>query len=262
MFRLQKRLRNGCSMNEQKSSLDGTQKIWAQPVYVKTAQNLISRMDDKRSKVFNAHQGKFGSYCLNVIPCKNLVLKLDDQQLRISIDLRLDVPLMVKEWYKSAGRFSRHATLNFFKKQTLGSLDLPSMLERVVLNCSILYRTDDERPDGVTMNPWKMGMQLVSGVTVVDAHAPSRLNQGSLSNGGTTGTEAEARKIDKYRKLTHKEYFFQPVAMKYRVLLARAVKFSSRVPVKCCRSHDNRRAGSFSKQWISLALPIGSAEIF
>ena len=37
--------------NEQKSVLDGTQKSWTQPVHAKTAQNLISRMDDKRSKI-------------------------------------------------------------------------------------------------------------------------------------------------------------------------------------------------------------------
>ena len=48
-------------INEQESPLDGTQKNWTQPVYVKTAQDLISRMDEKRSKIFNAHQGKFGS---------------------------------------------------------------------------------------------------------------------------------------------------------------------------------------------------------
>ena len=69
--------------NEQESPLNGTQKNCTQPVFVKTAQDLISRMDDKRSKVFNAHQGKFGSQWLNVVPCKNLGLKLDDQQLRI-----------------------------------------------------------------------------------------------------------------------------------------------------------------------------------
>ena len=45
-------------------------------------------MDDKRSKVFTAHQGKFGSQWLNGVPCKNLGLKLDDQELRISIGLR------------------------------------------------------------------------------------------------------------------------------------------------------------------------------
>ena len=46
--------------NEQESPIDGTQKNWKQPVYVKTAQNLNSRMNYKRSKVLNAHQGKFG----------------------------------------------------------------------------------------------------------------------------------------------------------------------------------------------------------
>ena len=75
--------------NEQESPLDGTQKNWTQPVYVKTAQDFISRMDDKRSKVFNAHQGKFGSQRLKVVPCKNLDQKLDDQQIRISNGLRL-----------------------------------------------------------------------------------------------------------------------------------------------------------------------------
>ena len=74
---------------EQEKPLGGTQKNWTQPVFVKTAQDLISRMNDKRSKVFNAHQGKFGSQWLNVVPCKNLGLKLDDQQLRISIGVRL-----------------------------------------------------------------------------------------------------------------------------------------------------------------------------
>ena len=35
--------------NEQKCPPHGTQKIWTHPVYVKNAQELISRMDDKRS---------------------------------------------------------------------------------------------------------------------------------------------------------------------------------------------------------------------
>ena len=105
---------------------------------------------------------------------------------------------------KSAGRFSRHATLNSLIKQTLGSLDLPSMLE-----LRGLYRTDGKRTDGVIMIPWKMGKQLVCDVTVVDALAPSRLNQDSLCNPGTTATEAEARKIENYRELIDNGYIFQ-----------------------------------------------------
>ena len=95
MIHLQKRLRNGCLTNEQESPLDGKQKKWTQPVFVITAQVLISKMDDKRLKVFNAHEGKFGSEWLNVVPCKNLDLKLDDQQLRISIGLRLGANICV-----------------------------------------------------------------------------------------------------------------------------------------------------------------------
>ena len=104
---------------------------------------------------------------------------------------------------KSAGRFSRHATLNALIKQTLGSLDLPSMLK-----LRGLYQTDGKRPDGVTMIPWEMGKQLVWGVTVVDALALSRLNQGSLCNPGTTVTDAEARKFQKYRELIDNGYNF------------------------------------------------------
>ena len=122
-------------------------------------------MDDKRSKVVKAHQGKFGSQWLNVVPCKNLGLKLDDQQLRISTGLRLGANIGVAHTChcsernerdglhglsctKSAGRFSRHATLNSLIKKTLGSLDLPSVLEP-----RELYRTDGKRPHGVTMIP-------------------------------------------------------------------------------------------------------------
>ena len=65
--------------------------------------------------------------------------------------------------------------LSILSKQTLGSLDLPLMLEP----CG-LYRTDGKRPDGVTMIPWEMSKQLMWDVMVVDAVAPSRLNQGSM----------------------------------------------------------------------------------
>ena len=85
---------------------------------------------------------------------------------------------------------------------------MPSLLEP-----RGLYRIDDKRPDGVTMIPWEMGKQLVWDVTVVDALAPSRLNQGSLCNPGTTATEAEARKIEKYCELIDIGYIFQLVAL-------------------------------------------------
>ena len=95
--------------------------------------DLISRMVDKRLEVFNAHQDKFGSKWLNVVPCKHLGLKLDDHQLRISIGLRIGANICVAHTChcgkRVIGRFSRHATLNSLIKQALEPLDLPSMLE-------------------------------------------------------------------------------------------------------------------------------------
>ena len=100
---------------------------------------------------------------------------------------------------ESAGSFSRHATLNSLVKADVGfprpAFNAPMLEPRG------LYRTDGKRSDGVAMIPWEMGKQLVSDVTVVDALAPSRLNQSSLCNPGTTATEAGARKIEKYREL-------------------------------------------------------------
>ena len=148
--------------------------------------------------------GKF-AHDLGVVPCNNLGLKLD-QQLRISIGLRLGANSVAHTCHcgkrverdglhgfsctKSAGRFSRHATLNSFMKQTLGSLDLPSMLDS-----RGLYRTDGKGPHGVTTIPWEMGKQLVWDVTCEHVFEPSRLNQGSLCNPRTT-VEADARKIE------------------------------------------------------------------
>ena len=83
-----------------------------------------------------------------------------------------------------------------------------------------LYRIDGKRPDGVTMIPWEMDKQLVWDVTVVDALAPSRLNQCSLCNPGTTVTDGGAFKFEKYRELIDNGYIFQPVAMEVQCSLS------------------------------------------
>ena len=110
------------------------------------------------------------------------------------------------------------------------------------------------------MIPLEMGKQLVWDVSVGDALAPSRLNQGSLCNPGTTTTEAEARKIEKYRKLIDNGYNFQPVALEVQGSLGESSEvFIRRLCKMLCRSHVDQRAGSLLKQRISMALQIGNA---
>ena len=108
---------------------------------------------------------------------------------------------------KSAGRFSRHSNLNAFIKQSLSSTHIPSVLES-----RRLYRTDQKRPDGLTLVPWAFGKQLLWDVTVVDSLAPCRINAGSVCKPGTTAAEAEEQKIDKFKDLVNDGYLFQPLA--------------------------------------------------
>ena len=110
------------------------------------------------------------------------------------------------------------------------------------------------------MIPWEMGKQLVWDVTAVDALAPSRLNQGSLCSTGTTATEAEARKSEKYPETIYNGYIFQLVALEVQGSLGESGEFViTRLCKMLCRSHDLQRAGSVLKQRISMALQISSA---
>ena len=97
-------------------------------------------------------------------------------------------------------------------------------------------------------------------VTVVDALAPSRMNQGCLCNQGTTATVAEARKIEKYRELIDNGYIFQLLALEVQDSLYDSSEiFITRLCKMLCRSHDDQRAGSFLKQLILMAPQIGNA---
>ena len=97
---------------------------------------------------------------------------------------------------------------------------------------------------------WDMGKQQVWNVTVVDALAPRRLNQGSLCNPVTTTTEAQARKFETYRELIDNDSFFNgwPV----QCFFSESCEiFITRLCKMLCRSRDDQLAGSFLTQRIS-----------
>ena len=77
---------------------------------------------------------------------------------------------------------------------------------------------------------------------------------------GTTATEAQVRKIERFCELLDNGYNFQPVALEVQGSLGESSEiFITRLCKMLCRSHDDQRAGSFSKQRISMALQIGNA---
>ena len=72
---------------------DFIQNHWTSPLSDTTFDQLITDLDVENVKRLNAYQDPFGSAWLNVVPSKNLGLKLTDQQLRISLSLRLMIEL-------------------------------------------------------------------------------------------------------------------------------------------------------------------------
>ena len=137
---------------------DFIQKHWTSPLSDTIFDQLITDLDLENVKRLNAYQDAFGSAWLNVVPSKNFGLKLTDQQLRISLSLRLGRKIYEKHTCRcgklveekgylglscarSAGRFSRHNNLNTLVKQALSSIKVPSILEP-----NGLTRTDGKRP--------------------------------------------------------------------------------------------------------------------
>ena len=199
-------------------------KNWTEPIFDSETADLILRLEPTDVKRINAFQDRFGFQWLKVIPCNNLRLKLSNQQLRIAIGLRLGSKICKRHkcvcgkdvtengWHslsclKSAGRFSRHSNLNARTKQSFSSTHIPSVLEP-----RHLYRTNQNRPDGLTLVLWAVGKQLLWDVTVVDSLAPCRINAGSVCNPGTAAAEAEEQKNDKYKDLVVDGHLFQPLA--------------------------------------------------
>ena len=114
---------------------------------------LITDLDADNVKRLNAYQDPFGSAWLNVVPSKNLGLKLTDQQLRISLSLRLGAKICEKHTCRcgklveenghhgisctrSAGRFSRHH--QGYRDSTFSGLSL----ENIVLSLGLASRLD------------------------------------------------------------------------------------------------------------------------
>ena len=87
IFRLRKRFINGWLLRT--NQMDWTLEITTHSVFQPIAQNMISKSNQKRLKVFIALHGKFVSHLLNVVPCKSQDLKRDDPWLKISFGLRL-----------------------------------------------------------------------------------------------------------------------------------------------------------------------------
>ena len=161
---------------------------------------------------------------LNALPISSLGLRVDDTKLRISMSLRLGLPLCRSHTCqhcgaevsqsathglsckRSAGRHYRHSAVNDIIHRALVAAHVPSRLEPLGL-----YRSDGKRPDGISTVPWKCGQLLVWDATCPDTFAPS-YSTIAAQQVGAVAQQAEDKKMQKYKHLDSC-HFFTPVAI-------------------------------------------------
>ena len=141
---------------------------------------------------------------VDVIPYKNLRLKLSNQQLRIAIELRLGSKVCEKQMRlrkKNNRRWMAWPILSQKCREVLWAckFECPHRAksrlhsQSFVLQPRHLQRTDQKRPD--RQHQWD--------VTVIDPLVTSRISAGSVCNPETAAAEAEDQRSDKYRELTN-----------------------------------------------------------
>ena len=159
---------------------------------------------------------------LNAIPAEGLGLKLDNTSIRICVGLRLGAPIcqpfscpcggVIDKQGRhplsckfSKGRHPRHSHSNDIIKRAMGSADIPAILEPQGLS-----KTDNERPDGLSLFPWKSGKCVVWDYTCTCTLSWSN-TEANCEDPGKPAEKAERRKLAKYEYLTS-DYIFIPIA--------------------------------------------------
>jgi len=248
-----------------------SQKSWDMPLVVVAVERVLSAAPDQAgvarlTAAAAPHSGAF----LQALPCSAVGTRLDDASLRIAIAVRLGAPVCAPHTCicgayvdasgvhglscrKSAGRHMRHNALNDLIKRSLASAEIPSRLEP-----SSLSRSDDKRPDGMTLMPWKQGRCLVWDVTCPDTLAPSHLNRAVIGP-GVVATDAESHKLTKYETIS-RTHCFVPVAVETLGALGDdATAFLKDLGRRIEVVTKERRATEFLMQRVSVALHRGNA---
>ena len=124
--------------------INSRKKLRRELIITTTAKKNSSRIELGNQRIISA-ESKLQAGWVNALPCRSLGLKLTDVHLRISIALRLGLPICGplnckssqpvdmfgthRLWCRSAGRIQRHAMINDIIKRALGSANIPSVLE-------------------------------------------------------------------------------------------------------------------------------------
>ena len=247
-----------------------SQKSWTTPIHRKIFSGLLLSLEDSdRRRLLGCSAPGSGDW-VNCLPSAPLGLRLNDDQLRIAMCLRLGSPVSTQHicvcgvkadahgshalsCRRSSGRHARHSEVNSIIHRSLQAAGIPSRLEPVGL-----CRNDGKRPDGQTLMPWTRGRCLVWDATCVHRLAASYLTTSSTP-GAVVATSAESRKLLKYAQLSE-NYIFQPVALETLGGIGKATwPFIQRIGSLLTGRSGDAREVAYLRQRLGVAVQRGNA---
>ena len=207
---------------------------------------------------------------LNALPCSSLGTLLDDQSFRISVSLRLGIPIChphncicgqnVDKFgrhglacRKSEGRKSKHEAINDLIKRALVTCGIPTLREPTGCN-----RSDGKRPDGLTLIPWQRGKPLIWDFTCADTLCQSYITRTRRQVGAAASGRESSTRL-KYRSLEN-EFCFYPISIETMGPWGDdGKKLINEIGKKLIESTGEKRSKSFLIQRISIANQRGNA---
>ena len=248
-----------------------SQKQWDTPMVERIYKEILTGAKPTDKARLLAVAPKESGAWLQALPSPSVGNLLDDDTLRISVALRLGALICHPHQCRcgspvdssghhglsckrSAGRHSRHSSLNDVVRRALISSSTQAILEPPKLE-----RENGKRPDGMTLVPWKQGKALVWDVTCVDTMAPSHI-MGSISEAGKAAEDAEKKKVKKYRNLVEGKFLFSPVAFETFGPWGPATReLISEIGHKVMARTGEKRVLEFLRQRISIEIQRGNA---
>ena len=154
---------------------------------------------------------------------------------------------------KAKGTSPRHADVNNIFQRALRSAEVPAILEPP--GCS---RPDGKQPDGMTLVPWARGRSLLWDFTCRDTFARSYIHSSSR-HVGYVAKEAEKRKIDHYKDLSH-QFVFIPVAAETSGVIGKlGLDLVKKIGTMIADKTGEKRSTMYLLQRISIAIQKGNA---
>lgn len=223
-----------------------------------------------RARLLAAARPESGIW-LDALPSKTIGTYLENSEISIAIGLRLGTQLCIPHVCKcgaavdeygrhglsckeSTGRQLRHDTINDLIHRSIISAGRSAQREPTHLASS-----NGLRPDGITIQPWKLGKQLVWDATCSCTFAPSYEAQSSRE-AGLVAAEAEKRKHQKYESLTNR-FLFRALAFETTGVFSKdSIKTTKEIGKLLAEKTGEPRSTYFLRQRISVAIQRGNAK--